>query len=177
MSHKIIEIDKGWNRILKDHKNLRSIEVGIGLFGNGNSPESNLAYRGVIQELGANIKITSKMRGFLHSIGIHVKSSTKRIIIPRRPFSRNAFDKNENKLKRAVLKWYRDLVDGKINVDRFLKKIGVFHQGHIKKSIQTGSWVRNHPATTARKKSSRPLIDKGEMLRNVKFRIKKGYRR
>ena len=55
------------------------------------------AFYGVVHEFGAVIKVTPKMRGFLHFIGIHLKPSTKVIHIPPRPFMRPALFRALNK--------------------------------------------------------------------------------
>lgn len=171
---KVIEKDLGWERIKKDILSLKGgVEIKIGLFGNGNSPKNNLAYRGTVHEFGIpeGIKITEKMRNFLHAIGIHVRATTNRIYIPSRPFTRTGFDKNLSKLKRAIEKWFGDLIDGKISLKKFLNKIGVLHTNQIQSSIRDGNWKRNHPVTEKRKGSTRPLIDNSEMINGIKHKI------
>jgi len=46
---------------------------------------SNLIYA-AIHHYGGKIKVTPRMRAYLHYIGIHLKASTKTITIPARPF-------------------------------------------------------------------------------------------
>jgi len=50
-----------------------------------------------VHEYGAIISVTPKMRGFLHSIGIHLKTSTTKIIIPPRPFVEPSYTRKLNK--------------------------------------------------------------------------------
>jgi len=45
-----------------------------------------------IHEFGGRIRVTPKMRAFLHTIGIHLRSSTQFIKIPKRPYLRTAFE-------------------------------------------------------------------------------------
>jgi len=169
----VIDIDKGWKQILKDALKMKSVQLKVGLFGEGNSPQNNLAYRGVVHEFGIpeGIRITPKMRGFLHFIGIHVSPNTQRIYIPERPFMREAYDGNKSELERAVDKWYTDLIEGRITLKVFLDKIGILHTDHIKKAIQSGSFKPLHPVTILRKGSSKPLIDQGEMIGSVKHKV------
>lgn len=167
----IKDIDRGYKRIKKDALSMKNIEIRVGLFGDGNSPKNNLAYRGVVQELGAKIKITPKMRNFLKTIGIFVSSSTDYIIIPKRPFMRTAFDTKEKQLQRAGLIWYKQLLEGKITLKQFLDKLGVLHTNQIKTTITSFNWKANHPRTIAQKNSSKPLIDSGEMRNSIEHRI------
>jgi len=171
-NYRLIIKDRGWNEIKKEHKRLDGVKIEVGLFGSGNSPENNIAARGAVHEYGARIKITEKMRAFLHAIGIHVKASTMFINIPSRPFMRNAFDSNIRVLKKFIEVQYKKLLNDEIELDKFFKRIGVFHEGQIKGSIKTGSYTRLHPATIAKKGSSKPLIDTGVMLNGVKYKIK-----
>lgn len=66
-------------------------------------PTSPAVY-GRIHEFGGMINVTDKMRRYLHSIGIHLRSSTTKIHLPPRPFMRPALYQ--------VLDKYVDLFDG-----------------------------------------------------------------
>lgn len=170
MSVRQIVKDLGWNKILKEH-NIKSIEIKTGLFGDGKDPKNNMAYLGVIQHEGANIKITPKMRGFLHNIGIHVRNDTLYIIIPRRPFMSNTFDKYEKQIVNFILDEYRKVVDDKQTFKKMIDRIGVRHEGQIKKSFTEFTYKENHPVTIARKGSSKPLIDSGSMKNSIKYKV------
>lgn len=164
------EIDHGMKKILKEH-NLKSVEIKAGLFGEGNDPKNNYAYLGLIHQMGANIKITDKMRTFLHTIGIHVKQGTLYIVIPKRPFMSNAFDKFMNDIINFIILEYRKVIDGKQTLKQMIDRIGVKHEGQIKKSFTEFTYKENHPATIAEKGSSTPLIDNGQMRNSVKFKV------
>ncbi|MCH8290221.1 phage virion morphogenesis protein [Candidatus Poribacteria bacterium] len=45
-----------------------------------------------IHEFGGRIRVTPKMRAKLHSIGIHLRSTTQFIKIPKRPYLRTSFE-------------------------------------------------------------------------------------
>jgi phage gpG-like protein len=55
-------------------------------------------------ELGAHIKVTPKMRGYLHSIGIHLKPSTTHITIPQRAFLVPAVRENIDQMRAAMIR-------------------------------------------------------------------------
>ena len=167
------EIDHGWEKIKKEHK-FKEIELKVGLFGSGSEPKNNPAYLGLVQQYGANIKVTPKMRGFLRYIGIFLKQSTKKVVIPKRPFVSNAFDKNESKIKSFIKREYGKVLDGKQSFNQFLKRVGVYHEGQMKSSITKFNYRPLHPITIERKKSSRPLIGRGGQMRNsIKYKVKK----
>lgn len=169
---KIIDEREAWDKIIEETKKIDGKSVDVGLFGDG-QPEQNLAYRGTIQEYGAEIKVTEKMRNFLKTIGVFLKKETKMIIIPARPFTRKAFDGGRKNLVTFVEKMHGKLINGKINANVFMNSIGVFHSGQIKASIGNGSWKKNSQLTIEQKKSSTPLIDTGEMINGVKYKIGK----
>jgi len=163
--------DLGWDKILKEHKDLDGFSVEAGLYGRGDNPRSNIAMRGFINEYGIRIDVTDKMRGYLHSIGLHLKADTAVITIPSRPFMRDAFEKNHTLLMESISKWYGEVIEKKIELKTFFDRIGVMMTEQIKNSIRDGGWVSNHPITIEIKGSSRPLIDSGEMLESVKYQV------
>ncbi len=62
--------------------------------------EANIA---AVHEFGCTIPVTSKMRAYLHYQGIHLKSSTKYISIPARPFLSPIFSSSEFRAKIAEI--------------------------------------------------------------------------
>jgi len=63
-----------------------------------------------VQEFGATIKVTRKMRAFLHAQGLHLKADTKAIVIPPRPYVRPAWQES----REDVEKTFRDEVQDEI---------------------------------------------------------------
>lgn len=171
MAKNIKIIDKGWSRIIKDYKKLNNTKIEIGLFGSGPDPKDNPAYLGLIQNSGANIQITDKMRKFLHAIGIHVRNETLYIVIPKRPFMSEAFDKELNKLVNFIVSEYGKVVDGKQTLNFMIDRIGVKHENQIKTGIRKYNWKTTHPATIEGKGSSTPLIDNGQMRNSIKYKV------
>lgn len=58
------------------------------------------AWYGRVHEFGAVIRVTPRMRGYLHSIGIHLRRRTDRVHIPKRPFMRPALAAARRKFPR-----------------------------------------------------------------------------
>ena len=62
--------------------------------------EVNIA---AVHEFGCTIKVTPKMRAYLHRQGLHLKASTQYINIPPRPFLRPVLQSDEFKAKVAEI--------------------------------------------------------------------------
>ncbi|MGL5965622.1 MAG: hypothetical protein ACRCZ6_00240 [Kluyvera sp.] len=91
--------------------------------------------------------------------------------IPSRPFMRNAFDKNVEKLVRFFYQGRRGLVDGKTNQTQLMNAVGLKMVQLIKESILNEEWTPNADYTIVKKKSSKPLVDTGTMLNSVTYAI------
>lgn len=50
-----------------------------------------------VHEYGVRIKVTPKMRAYLHARGLHLKKTTTEIFIPARPFVRPAYEDFKDK--------------------------------------------------------------------------------
>lgn len=90
---------------------------------------------------------------------------TKRI--PSRPFMRNAFDANQSTLFRISATMYSEVMQGKRTIKNALEYMGEFMTSKVKKSIKNTLTPVNAPSTIARKKSSHPLIDTGQLLQSI----------
>jgi hypothetical protein len=143
------DIDHGMNDIVKEIKALDGSETDIGLWGNGGNEEDNLAQRAATNEFG-----THDGR------------------IPARPFNRRAFDENVKELQKSINKRYNKLLDQKMTAKKLLQDTGAEHEANIKNTIDRGGFRPNAPATIARKGSSKPLIDEGDMRNRIEHREK-----
>jgi len=141
--------DLGYKKILESFKKLDGTNVDIGFYGDGNDPETNMAERAAVNEYGTN----------------H---------IPSRPFNRQAFDNNLPNLKRYIGGLYGRLIHRRTTPKRMFVQLGEWYKGKLQEEITSGNFVPNSPNTVAQKGSSRPLIDEGEMRRDVKVKISKG---
>lgn len=92
--------------------------------------------------------------------------------IPERPFMRNAMKNNENKYRAAMKGQAPKILNGKVKPTMVLEKLGIMAQSDIQQEITTLVSPPNSPVTIARKGSSNPLIDTGEMRQAVTYRVK-----
>ena len=93
--------------------------------------------------------------------------------IPERPFMRNAMRDNRGKYRSAMAVSAGKILRGDTQVETTLRKLGNVAQDDIKAEISSLSSPPNSPVTIGLKGSSKPLIDTGEMLSNVRWKIDK----
>lgn len=169
MSVQVEEIDRGWNKIQRELKKLNGGYTAIGFFGSGGKPDTDLAARAAVQELGAIIKVTRKMRFyFLYHFGFMLKKS--HIIIPKRPFMKQTFAKNKSKINNQLDKEYDSIITGKHSAKKALSRIGEWWVGLTKLTILKGGFTPNAPITIKLKRSSRPLVNSNEMMKGIEHR-------
>lgn len=161
--------DKEWRRIKKQLKKLDKSYTAIGYFGRGGSPKYDLASRAAVQELGARITVTQKMKGFFAAkFGVYLKKKT--IIIPKRPIMKRTFDTYVEKVNTQLDKAYDRVLTGSYSAKKALARIGEIWVGFTKLTIRSGPWKKNKPLTVKLKGSSKPLISGGELLNGVEHR-------
>jgi hypothetical protein len=140
----VIEKDLGWEQIKKDLLKLNGAVTEVGLFGHGGSPETDVAARGAVHELGS-----------------------PRRNIPQRPFTRNAFDANQRKFYDFIDSQYGTMLDGRLSPARLIALTGEKMVYYIKRSISFGTFLPLKPRTILMKGSSKPLIDTAIMRNSV----------
>lgn len=90
--------------------------------------------------------------------------------IPSRPFISDCFDKNQGQIAEAKKRIVYRVMDG-MSASAGLSQLGQWYQDVLKGHIRNGGWVPNAPATIKRKGSSKPLIDTGQLVNSVRWKI------
>jgi len=103
-------IDTGTHILNRITHKVEGDVVKVGVFG-----ESALIAS--VHEFGAKIRVTEKMRKFLHAQGLHLRKATEHIVIPQRSYLRKTFDEQKDEIER--------LIDGKVKtvVEKFVIKL------------------------------------------------------
>lgn len=83
--------------------------------------------------------------------------------IPERPFLTNAMRDNSRTYRAALKSSAAKLIRGETDLTTVMSKLGILATGDIQKEITNLNDPPNSPVTIARKGSSNPLIDSGEM--------------
>lgn len=103
---------------------------------------------------------------------VHEYGSAKRKI-PERSFIRSWVDNNKTDIKQTISKLYTLVCDGKINANTALKRLGAYGTGGIKARIREIKTPPLKPRTIARKGSTQPLIDTGQLRNGIHYKVEK----
>lgn len=117
-----------------------------------------------------------KHKGALISVAglaiVHEFGSEKQNI-PARPFMRQTVKHTEAERPKKIAQFYRAVKRGRIKAKDALKALGVWYEGEIQRTIDRGNFAPLSPATIAQKRSSKPLIDTGELKRSVTSKVER----
>lgn len=174
-------IDMGWNKYVDSFDDYEFVDVGIILEDgakkhppkDGKQTDITLAELAAVQEFGAQIQVTNKMRGYLGATGLNLSKDTQTITIPARPFMRQTFDENESLIGRLVDEKENMILLGQTTRKQALEELGQTHRQQIQKSMSTqGKFKANHPYTISKKGSSQPLIDTGGLRQAIDYEVR-----
>lgn len=180
----------GLKNLIKEMSKNYSVKVGL-LAEQGGSDEVSenldLAGLGAVQEFGARIKVTDKMRKFLAwKLGIHLKKETTEIVIPARSWLQMPLERSQDlrakiKEKTQLTKSERELAELAITeygdygiLGELAQAVGVSALEQIQEAFDTegfGEWTPNSPATIRAKGSEMPLIDTGNLRNSITYKV------
>lgn len=124
-----------------------------------------------IHEYGCTIPVTPKMRAYLHRIGVHLKESTTRIVIPERSFLRAGYDENRNDIIKKAERLIPDVLHDKMSVDQYLETVGTQFRDAIKDyAIELSDPPKQEWPTRDAAKNN-PLVMSGDMINGIEFEI------
>ena len=130
------------------------------------------AWLASIHEYGCKIRITPKMRAWLHKNGLHVKDSTTEITIPERSFLRSGFDECHLRVVEKAENILPQLLDGNMSERQFYELIGILLRDGIKDYAVSLDTPAKHPFTLERNGGkSNPLVDTGDMINSIEFDV------
>ena len=179
---------KDSNKILTDRLKkiaqamAKNYTVKIGILAENNKPVGeniDLAGIGCVQEYGAEIPVTDKLRNFFRwKFGVNLKKTTTHIKIPARswlyePLKDQGFRKTiydfvgDQELfeEYADKDFMKDLAEI-IGSAALLQIQKAFTNGGI-----NGEWPANSPITIEQKGSSKPLINEGDFRGSIAFEV------
>ena len=93
--------------------------------------------------------------------------------IPERSFIRRVIVELEREILTLQAKLTAQVVQGRLTMERALHLVGAFVAGEVKKRIAEGTPIPPPlaPATVKAKGSSRPLVDKGQLVGAVAWEV------
>ena len=147
-------------------KQLDGKTVSVGVLGGGEQ-----AWLASIHEYGCRIKVTDKMRAYLHRTGLHLKKETTHIVIPERAFLRNGFDEGKDEVIDKCEQTLADVIGGTMSANQFCELVGLLLKGKIQDYARNLDSPPNHPYTVENKGSSNPLVDTGGMIGAISYKV------
>lgn len=148
---KIFDKDLGWERIKREMRLMKDSHVKIGVLQNA----------GEHKESGVHLADIATWNEF----------GDKRGRIPSRPFMRQTFDKNLEKVHQFLRVKQDEIYRGKGTTKGTLKEVGTYMQGRVQEMFIIGNFKPNAPSTIERK--NRELIKKAETTIRAANRSKK----
>lgn len=159
VSFKITGLDNILNDELTKFDN-KSVTVGY-------LKDDKLALIAKVQEYGAVINVTQKLRNYLGmKHGIWLSKDKTQIIIPPRSFMLAAFFDNQNEYADRLMKFYA--ISG--DIDEALDKLGeTIQKQDIPNSINEHyiKWQKNSDMTILLKGFDKPLVGKGNLITDI----------
>ena len=94
--------------------------------------------------------------------------------VPARPFITIALRRKQAPITKVVDAALKAVTEGRSSGERALELVGLFVQGQIQETISEGVAPPNSPQTIARKGSSKPLIDTGQLRQSITYAVREG---
>lgn len=161
---------EGLDDLYKRIKRIENIEIRVGVF---KEDSSFLLMIARVHEFGVSIKVTEKMRNYLHAQGLHLRNDTTHINIPERSYVRATANKNQKKMSKKISTLLEKYLKSEINYNTFTRQVGTYLSDLMKKEMRELKNPELHPFTIEQKGSDDPLIDKGNLLNNITYKVVK----
>ena len=147
-------------------KQVNGKKVSVGVLGGGEQ-----SWLASIHEYGCTIEVTPKMRAYLARTGLYLKNTTTHIQIPERAFLRNGFDNCKDEVMEKAEKLLGDVLGGTMSADQMFEFVGLMLKGGIQDYAVELDSPPNHPYTVRHKGSSNPLVDSGNMIGAISYKV------
>lgn len=150
--HVIRDVDRGAKKLLRNVQHTGYVRVGI----LGDLAEDLCGEFGqlTIGELAA-----------IHEFGLGV---------PQRSFIADYVDESIADIKNTIGKISKKIIRLEMDPSLALDVLGMYIEGQIKARIAKGIDPPNAPSTIARKGSSKPLIDTGQLRSSITYEVENG---
>jgi len=156
-------VDKGWEAIKERINTVRGagavVSVGVqGIEGAANHQGTTLS----VAQLAA-----------VHEFGkvIHQPRMNRTIRIPERSFLRATVDMYRDAIARRQVLLSQGYILGKFELKPAMELLGQYVVGLIKQRMANGIPPANRPWTIAKKGSSKPLIDTGQLRNSITYKV------
>ena len=148
-----LEITTRLKGVMRRVEQLNRLQLVVGIPSDENSREESTS-------------ITNAELGVIHEFGVPEKG------IPERSFMRSTASEEANNLGRLAKNQISECLRGETSAHDAFATVGVYLQGKIVDKITDGDFEPNTEATVKRKKSSKPLIDTGQLRGAITYEVR-----
>jgi hypothetical protein len=166
----IKSVNKLCDSLKKELKSVKGAKAGI--LENKRYPAEDgkegitLVENALIQEYGATIHVTDKMRAWFRHQGFPLRKDKTTIVIPPRPFLRTAL-KKQNEWVRFVNEYFDADMSGGMTLKQIAGTVGGLIEKAIKEAILSNIPPENSAFTIMKKGSSGTLRDTGTLVQSI----------
>jgi hypothetical protein len=145
-------IDHGFDKYKKAIEELHSKQIQVGMFA----------------------KVGDKVltKAIVNEFGTTQAGKNNNVTIPERSFIRSTYNRQYKKVGKRFDQIFVSISKGNYNIIPRLKLIGLEQETETKKTITDMRTPENAESTIAKKGSSHPLIDTGEMRSKISHEVK-----
>jgi hypothetical protein len=161
----VVDKDNGYKALTKRIWGMGRPSIAVGILTGQGAEERHAASAGP-QKTEAKESLTTLQVAIWNEFG------TARM--PSRSFIRAWFDEKAGELRGDMRKLMVLVVAGKMSKEQALELIAVRAVGQIQERMAAGVPPPNFPTTVARKGSSTPLIDTGQLRASITSRVDPG---
>lgn len=151
--------DNDFPEFMKRFEKAKNTKIIFGILGSGLGGQKKKG------KDGKSSKLTVVEIGRVHEFGYSGGN------IPERSFMRKTFDDKENEIGKVAEEFFGNYIMGDISHDAATKGIGEMVKGMIQKTIREINSPALQPETIRRKKSSQPLVDSGQLLDSIEYKV------
>lgn len=148
-----LEITKRLKEVTRRAEQLNRMQLVVGIPSNENSREESTG-------------ITNAELGVIHEFGVPEKN------IPERSYMRSTASEESQNLGRLAKIQISECLRGETSAHDAFATVGAYLQGKIVDKITDGDFEPNTEATVKRKKSSKPLIDTGQLRGAITYEVR-----
>jgi len=150
--------DKIWRKLKRKLKNVDAVSVQVGILASDGGSEQS-----------GDSGLTLVDLATIHEYGSPARN------IPERSFIRRTFSMKEKELVEVTTKIAKKIIEADMPVEKGLNILGLWGSTEVKKMVKSGPHIPPplKPATVAAKGSTRPLVDTGQMINAVTWRLDK----
>jgi len=159
-------------RLRRELADFGNMSVRVGVQGDA---DSDLLMIANVHEYGCTIKVTPKMRAYLHYQGLHMKPDTAAINIPERSFIRASYDAGQMELQKIIDNALNKVISGDKTAQEAMEEIGLLASQWTQDYINNGYvYPPDKPYTLGNKSQETTLVDSGRLVGSITFKIEGG---